>query len=809
MKFEKFARITNDTAQSLKIPELKDQRGLFQKFLDFFRGNTNMASILVNHFEKLKTENPGNKDLQLFELLLEKNKIGEDEIEYLIFKILEEETGLDSGLGSDVDDGTDTDDDTAEEADTETEIINREEVAEIEEQVAKVEDILEEFLSNVKKQIEKEYREGEEIEESLNEVDLGGVALSLAAAAGLYKAVLKSRSFIAIKKAVIEILIKSILKYFFKNDKFKKYTELMYEEEFKDILEKQWQELNDEKVKRLVKAYRKPLFGKPELLDDDVQRIVNKVFAPSSSAPTAAEIDALFDDEEIPEPQQEAIKDFSESLTNVLETVFDNEDFLEALDVEDPPLEEGIFDSALEYISGKARNYQLNFLKKFIIETYFSGKKIEGVEKTFKVKQDPVSQERFNNSLENSIKFHMNTKEMADKLPSALEIFFSRKKTSYEKIKKLVDEQMASTLNQYIGASGKVSHLSLRRLLSNLWFLDDNGHRYKVNKLEKRDTNNYWLKTLEHEDFKESSIPEDRADYDLKDFTKLDIKNIAKKIKETSNGFFRIELENEDNYDDFAVFENDFYTSDGASQILNHMIKEELFQFYYVDSDNKETKIQSFSFGDRSSLNFSDDDDEIIAEVQGPENIYNFTSELVNAHTEPLGVNVKKEIFKNNEFTIKVSRLIDYDKSEELGDMVEQIKNIMKTHDIIFKYTYTFQDKTEKPIVYKPNKTFEVFESEYGVIILKPGEEGTDWKYPQADEGVLTLQAARTLLKRFQKKDNKPLEYKYAGSEYVVKYQKKNKNENRKTQERLAKLIKPLIREKLKRKQNGKKNLRN
>ena len=109
MNFKKFAKIANDLAKSLNIPELKDQRGPLRSFLDIalFRGNTNIVSILVNEFENIKNNQDFEDDIELFEKLLEKNRIGEDEIQYLVFKILEQKSSLNapfSPRGSEEDD---------------------------------------------------------------------------------------------------------------------------------------------------------------------------------------------------------------------------------------------------------------------------------------------------------------------------------------------------------------------------------------------------------------------------------------------------------------------------------------------------------------------------------------------------------------------------------------------------------------------------------------------------------------------------------------------------------------------------------
>lgn len=85
MKFEKFAKLVNDRARSLKIPELQDQRGFLQKFVDYFRGNTNIQSILENVFQNIEPQ----ENKQIFLKLLEAGKIGDDEMQYLVLKIIE------------------------------------------------------------------------------------------------------------------------------------------------------------------------------------------------------------------------------------------------------------------------------------------------------------------------------------------------------------------------------------------------------------------------------------------------------------------------------------------------------------------------------------------------------------------------------------------------------------------------------------------------------------------------------------------------------------------------------------------------
>ena len=85
--FDKFAKKVEDRIKNLKLPgEIADERGLFTRLKDFFKGKTNIGSILSNAYEKGDIE---EGDKKVFQKILNTDKfIGEDEIQYMVMRIL-------------------------------------------------------------------------------------------------------------------------------------------------------------------------------------------------------------------------------------------------------------------------------------------------------------------------------------------------------------------------------------------------------------------------------------------------------------------------------------------------------------------------------------------------------------------------------------------------------------------------------------------------------------------------------------------------------------------------------------------------
>lgn len=85
--FDKFAKKVGDRINNLKLPgKIADERSIWTRIKDFFKGKRNIDSILRNAYEKGGIK---DDDKKVFEEILKTDKyIGEDEIQYMVMRIL-------------------------------------------------------------------------------------------------------------------------------------------------------------------------------------------------------------------------------------------------------------------------------------------------------------------------------------------------------------------------------------------------------------------------------------------------------------------------------------------------------------------------------------------------------------------------------------------------------------------------------------------------------------------------------------------------------------------------------------------------